>query len=169
MPIEIAREIARQGDARLSAILSLATAADLRSTTLCGIFGASSVGIGAAVLAGVASGHPTARLILGGAILAGGLFVAAFIAALSGVPRDFYIGGGNPDSLRDWSWADGKWRSEIEMLDATANRYAQSIAKNRRLLETGSKLVKGALWVAFASPIIGALAFFVAPLLRLPS
>jgi hypothetical protein len=32
MPIELAREIARQGDIRLSALMALATAADLRAT-----------------------------------------------------------------------------------------------------------------------------------------
>ncbi|MGH6840092.1 MAG: hypothetical protein ACREDT_15145 [Methylocella sp.] len=172
MPVEIAREIARQGDVRLSAMMSLATAADLRATTLCGIFGASSVAVGAAVLTDIASEHPMTRAIIGGAILAIGLFLAAFTAAFAGAPRDFYVGGGSPDSLRDWCWANGKWRDETEMLDATGNRYAQSIAKNGELLEMGSKLVRRALWIAFASPVVGALAFFVVPLLpsfRLPS
>jgi hypothetical protein len=48
-PLELAREIARQGETRLMAVMGLATAADARATTLCGIFGAGSIGLGAAV------------------------------------------------------------------------------------------------------------------------
>lgn len=103
MPIDLAREIARQGEVRLSAIMNLATAADLRATTLCGIFGAGFVGITAAVLAVLASNHPSSALIASGVILSFGLFVAAIFAARAGAPGDLFIGGGNPDSLREWS------------------------------------------------------------------
>jgi hypothetical protein len=164
MPVELAREIARQGEVRLTAIMSLATAADLRATTLCGIFGTSSVAIAAAVLAGIASDYPLIRLILGGVVVSAGLFMAAIIVAHAGAPRDLFIGGGNPDILREWSWDDGKWRNEVEMLDATASRYAASIAANRKLLELGSRRVRAALWVACTSPPIGVFAFFMQPL-----
>jgi hypothetical protein len=56
MPVELAREIARQGETRLAAIMSLATAADLRATTLTGIFGGASVAFIVAVLASFATG-----------------------------------------------------------------------------------------------------------------
>lgn len=46
MPLELARELSRQGQKRLDALISLATAADLRAATLCGIFGASAVAAG---------------------------------------------------------------------------------------------------------------------------
>jgi hypothetical protein len=163
--LELAREIARQGEARLAAIMSLATAADLRATTLCGIFGTSSVALTAAVLASIATGHAITGLILGGAVGAAGLFMAAFIAANAGAPRDLFIAGGNPDFLREWSWDAGKWRTEVEMLDATANRYAASIAANRDLLELGSKRVIAALWVAGASLPIGISAFVIQALI----
>jgi hypothetical protein len=74
MPIALAQEIARQGEARLAAIMALATAADLRATTLCGFFGASSVAAAAAVLASIASGHGSLSLSLAGGIVAFGLF-----------------------------------------------------------------------------------------------
>jgi hypothetical protein len=159
--LELAREIARQGEARLAAIMSLATAADLRATTLCGIFGTSSVALTAAVLASIATGHAITGLILGGFVGAAGLYMAAFLAANAGAPRDLYIAGGNPDILREWSWDVGKWRTEVEMLDATGSRYAASIAANRALLELGSKRVIAALWVAGVSLPIGILAFFI--------
>ena len=160
MPLELAREIARQGEARLAAITSLAIASDLRATTLCGIFGAASVAVAAAVLASITAGRPLG-LISAGAIVSVGLFGAALIAAHAGAPRDFFVGGGNPDILRDWSWHDDGWRSEAEMLDATACRYASSIAANRTLLEVNSKRVIASLCVAGCSLPIAVFAFFL--------
>jgi hypothetical protein len=145
--------------------MALATASDLRSTTLCGIFGASSVALAAAVLASIASGHAILRLSLGGGVVAFGFFMAALIVAHAGAPRDLFIAGGNPDILREWSWDAGKWRSEVEMLDATACRYAASIAANRELLELGSKRVIAALSVAGVSLPIGMVAFFLTGLI----
>jgi hypothetical protein len=160
MPLGLAREIARQGEARLTAITSLATAADLRATTLCGIFGAASVAVTAAVLASISANRPI-NLILAGAVVSLGLFGAALIAAHAGAPRDFFVGGGNPDILREWSWDGYKWRSEVEMLDATACRYAASIGANRKLLELSSRRVIAALCVAGSSLPIALIAFFV--------
>jgi hypothetical protein len=160
MPLELAREMARQGEARLAAITGLATAADLRATTLCGIFGASSIAVAAAVLASITAGRPVG-LILAGAIVSIGLFGAALIAANAGAPRDFFVGGGNPEILREWSWNGEGWRSEAEMLDATACRYAASIAANRELLELNSKRVVAALCLAGSSLPIASLAFLM--------
>ena len=164
MPLELAREIARQGDARLVALMNLATAADLRATTLFGILGAASVGIGTAVLAAMAantgSDHPFTRLIWAGIVTALGLFAGAIISAVSGAPRDFYVTGGDPDSLRQWSWTDDRWRSEVDMLDATAQRYAVSIARNKRILQSGSVRVNCAIVLALASPVVGTAVYF---------
>lgn len=155
MPIELAREIARQGEVKLVAIINLGTAADLRATALCGIFGAAAVGIGAAVLAALASDHPLDNLIAAGAFVSVGLFVAAVIAGIAGAPRDFFVAGGDPDSLREWSWHGRGWYSEAEMLDATGARYAKSIENNKRTLESGACRIKAALIVALASSAFG--------------
>lgn len=155
IPLDLAREIARQGDVRLTALMALATAADLRATTLCGIFGASAVGTGAAAFADFVSPHPSSPLIVAGTITAFGLFVAAVIAAMAGAPRDFYVAGGNPDVLREWSWIGHEWRSEVEMLDATANRYAQSITQDGEILRKGSLRITLSLAAAVVSPILG--------------
>lgn len=139
-PIELAREIARQGEVRLSSLMSLATAADLRATTLCGICGAGAIGLMAAVLALMASGsdHQSAPLIAGGVASSACLFISAIIAAVSGAPRDFYLNGGNPDTLRNCSWTGAGWRNEIEMLDATGVRYAHSVAANAAILRSNT-------------------------------
>ena len=102
--VDLAREIARQGEVRLTALTSLATAADLRPATLCGIFGATAVAIGAAALANGVSGHPIWTLIAAGMTASLGLFAAAIAAARAAMPQDFYVSGGNPDELRQWSW-----------------------------------------------------------------
>lgn len=162
IPVEVAREIARQGEERLRALMSLATAADFRATTLCGIFGAGAIATVAATLAYVASEGAAAPLIWSGGVMSAGLFIAAIITAQAGAPRDFYISGGNPDTLREWSWDAGNWRSEVDMLDATASRYAQSINRNREVLASGSRRVIWALWVAGASPFMALIAFAAA-------
>lgn len=171
MPAEVAREIARQGEVRLSALMDLATAADLRATTLCGICGAGSVGIMAAVLAVLSSDHQSWPLIAGGVVSSFCLFISAIIAAMSGAPRDFYLGGGNPDTLRNWSWTGAGWRNETEMLDATGDRYARSIAANAAILRSNTWRIQASLWIAGVSPIFGLLAFFICrfmPLARHP-
>jgi hypothetical protein len=159
IPLELAREIARQGEVRLTAITSLATAADLRATTLCGIFGAASVALAAAVLASITAGNHPIGLMLAGSVLAVGFFGSALTAAHAGAPRNFFVGGGNPEILREWSWSGDRWRSELEMLDATAGRYAASIETDRELLELNSKRLIRALWIAGSSLLIAPLTF----------
>jgi hypothetical protein len=160
IPIELAREIARQGDARLTALMGLATAADLRATTFCGILGAGSVGAAAAVLAVFVSEHRSAPLIAGGIVLSLGLFLGAICAAWASAPRDFFVGGGNPDKLRGWAWVGDHWRDEFEMLDASAERYARSIAANRTQLTSNSRWMKAALWIALATLVVSIATFF---------
>jgi hypothetical protein len=58
IPLEIATELARQGEVRLGAILTIAIAADSRANTLCGTLGAAGIAVGAAVLAEATSEHP---------------------------------------------------------------------------------------------------------------
>jgi len=159
-PIELLREIARQGEVRLNSLLALATAADLRATTLCGIFGAAAVGTSAATLASLTVADPNSSLILAGVVASLGLFIAAVVAAISGAPRNFYVGGGNPDRLRDWAWTGEGWRDIGEMLDATAMRYADIIEKNREILEAGSWRIIVSLGIGFASPCLAIIAYF---------
>lgn len=147
------------------AIMALATAADARATLLCGIFGAASVALGAAVLAYLGTDHHSARLIWSGTVTAVLLLAAAGIAAFAGAPRDFYIAGGMPKELRAWAWdRDGaRWRSEAEMLDGNAQRLADAIELDRRLLDRESRRVIHSLWVAASAVILGPTAYFVIP------
>jgi len=161
MPLELARNLAEQGAARLDAALALGTAPDARSTTLMGIFGASAVGVGGAVLGYVASAHlPSTPLVVAGSVTGVLLFVAALLTGVVARPTDFYVAGGDPSSLRAWSWTpDGLWRSEAEMLEATALRYAGHIKADIAVLESGNKLIHASLAVAAAAPLLGLVVF----------
>jgi len=163
IPLELAREIARQGEARLNAVMALSTAAVARATMLCGIFGAASIGLVAAVLAYVGTApHPAAELVWAGATTASLLFLAAVLAACAGAPRNFWLPGGMPRALRERAWDEGRWRSESELLDATAAGQAAAIDADRALIERESLIVRGSLWLALASMPIGIATYFVA-------
>jgi len=157
MPVELAREIARQGEARLDAIMDLSTAAVARATTLCGIFGAAGVTITAAVLAYLSSTQPARTLICGGSVTAFLLLVAAGLAAFAGAPRDFRIKGSSPAELTSWAARDSGWRTEVELLKAIGDRLAQAIETDRLLLEREAELIKWSLR-------FGALAVLLGPL-----
>jgi hypothetical protein len=98
---------------------------------------------------------------VGGALASLGFFVAAIIEAYAGAPRDFYIAGGIPNWLLEWSWNAGKWRTEQEMLEATACRYSESIAKNKKMLEHCGMKAKTGLWIGVFSAPISVVGFFI--------
>ena len=160
MPIELAREIARQGEARLDAIVDLSTAAVARATTLCGIFGAAGVTITAAVLAYLSSTRPTRALVLGGAMTAALLLIAGGLAAFAAAARNFWIKGASPTELTTWAASASGWRTEVQLLKVVSDRLAKAIEANRRLLEREARLVNWSLW-------LGALAVLVGPLVAL--
>lgn len=166
IPLGLAREIARQGEVRLNAVMALTTAAVARATTLCGVFGAASIALVAAVLAYVATApHLVVGLILGGAVPSALLFLSAILAGTAGAPRDFWLPGGMPRSLRDAAWSNGHWRSEEEVLDAMAAGLANAIETDRRHLEHESLIVRCSLWLSAVSAPAGILAYFAARLL----
>ncbi|MGH7082975.1 MAG: hypothetical protein ACREFV_10960 [Acetobacteraceae bacterium] len=158
--VELLREIACQGEARLDAALNLATSAELRATTLCGIFGTWAVTLEAAILTYLPSSHDHFALILAGAVAGGGFFIAAIVAGISGAPRHFHVAGGAPDELRTWSWTGANWRTADELLDATGQRYAQSIRTNEKTHRHGSRMIWISLAIGCTSPIIGGILYF---------
>ena len=164
IPVELAREIARQGEVRLEAILGLTTIAVARATSLCGIFGGSSVALGAAVLTYLTNGHPHVRIVAAGIVTSLLLLVAAMLAAFAGVSRNFYISGGLPEDLRTWSWNGTSWRTETEMLDAFGQRLSRSIEKNMWILARESRLLNWSLRAALIAIGAGLLTYAVAPL-----
>jgi hypothetical protein len=130
---------------------------------LCGVFGAAGIALGAAILAYLGAPPPhAAKFIASGTTTALLLLLASGVAGFSSASRDFWIAGGDPTQLRDWAWNGEKWRSEIEMLDATAQRLGNLIDKNRDLLAVGAQRVNAALLIALASIAAGVFAFCLA-------
>lgn len=159
LPLELAREIHRQGEARLNAITTIATAADLRATALCGVFGAGAVGVGGALLAYLP--QASSALTAGATTTAVLLFLAAIQAARSGAPVDFYVAGSDPKALRDYAWDGEQWRDEATVLDGIAqSTQADAIAHDRMVLLKGSNRLTVALWLGLASLPAG-LAFYL--------
>lgn len=148
IPVELAREIARQGEVRLEATLGITTIAVARGTSLCGIFGGGSIALGAAVLTYLTNGHPDVKVVTAGTVTSLLLLIAAVLAALAGVSRDFYISGGFPEDLRTWSWNGTRWRTEAEVLDAFGQRLSRSIEKSMWILARESRLLNWSLWSA---------------------
>lgn len=159
IPIEIARELVRQGEVNLTAVLTIALAADTRANTYCGIFGAAALTIGGAVSANTIAEKPFYELTGPGVIVALGLLVSAVICAFAGAPRDFRIPGANAN-LREWSWHGSQWRTEAEVLDATITRYGESIDADRTALEKGGRRLNVALVIALISFLAGAAYFY---------
>lgn len=161
MSLELAREMARQGEVRLAALVTIGVAADSRANTLCGIFFATATGVAAALVAclGFPIKIPT-TMFAAGIVVAATLFVAAIIAAISGRPRLFGVPGATPDKLRQWWSANAGWRDEASMLDATAIRYSTLIEQNKHVLEHNGKLFLCALMLAAMALPIGAFVAF---------
>ena len=109
LPAELARELVRQGEARLEALTDIGGGADMRATTLCGIFGAVAVGLGGTTLAQLSTPHPNMQLVCAGGITATFLLIASAASAFAAAPTDCWLGGGSPDLLRLWLWDQGKW------------------------------------------------------------
>src|ERR1700704_6631948 len=77
----------RGDEVMVKATLSLGNAADLRATTMMGVFGAVSVALFAAVATLVAGSRPPSwSLIIAGATTAVGLFLAAAFCAAAAWP-----------------------------------------------------------------------------------
>lgn len=160
-PVELAREIVREGEARLETTLALSTAAVARATTLCGIFCAASVALGAAVLAYLDVPSHFPGLVWAGTVTTVLLFVASALSAFAGAAREFWIKGAKPDELLKWAWdgEGGIWRSEAEMLKVAGDRLTKAIEGNRQLLKREGRYVNWSLWTALGSVVLGALTY----------
>jgi hypothetical protein len=162
IPKEVAREIARLGEIRLSASLTLALAADSRAVIVAGFLGVIATTVAVATLAYWIFAHLGGGLIYAGAVVATLLFVAMALALLSARATDFWVAGGDPDSLRSWAWDGEGWRSDTDLLDGSGARYQESISKNGDVLKNNGRLFNMALYIAVAALPAGLMAFLLA-------
>ena len=164
MPIGVAREIARQGEIRLGALLTTAIAADLRAITFAGLIGATATVVAAATLAHWTSAEPRRSLLWAGGVVAMLLFTAMALAIWTGRASNFRFPGGNPDSLREWAWDSdaGSWRDEAQLLDAAGGRYEESINRNAWFLIMNGRVFNAAICTSIAALPVGLVTFLLA-------
>ena len=158
-PIDLAREIARQGEVRLGATIALGIAADMRAATVGGILGATATAVTGAVLAHWISGQSQPEMIWAGSGVSALLFVAMVLCLLSARASSFMAPGGEPQAWRAWALVRNQWCGEAELLDATALRYDESINENRKQLSRNGRLFNWAL-ILFGLALPSGLTFF---------
>lgn len=143
---DVVQEIIREAEARLSAQLQTALAADQRSMTFAAIAGSAS----AAAIAG-AGGLFFVESLKGQSLFYGALalsvvfFAASLLAALSARPADWEFVGNVPSA-----WVDDvtEGKSLKSSLAEMAEHYDGMILNNRKSMVRSAKLFKAALWLA---------------------
>jgi hypothetical protein len=153
VPPESVQELHRQAETCLSGTIQLGIAADQRATTLTGIFGAGSVAILAAIATVMAGSSPHKPFILGAAVMAALLFVAALTSAMAGAPADFHVGGYEPKRFIR-SASDPVW-----MLRYAVTDMQDRIDFNRAVLERSAQRLRAAMVFALAAIPFGVMVF----------
>jgi|SRR5271156_465992 len=150
------REFLSRGQEMVTATLSLAHGADLRNTTMMGIFGAVGVALFAAGAAIFAGSHPSWALAGGAMTAAIGLFIASAICAIAARPIDFFISGFEPKQLVNSSARNDQDRTRV-LIAVIQDR----IDHNRESLARSARLTVIAMCVGAASLAVGAAAFLL--------
>lgn len=141
----------RGGEEMVKATLSLGHAADLRATTIMGIFGAIGVALFAAVATLIAGSRaPSWPLVISGATTAMGLFLAAAFCAAAAWPRHFFVAGFEPRNLLNSSARQEQYRTRV-LIAVTQDR----IDHNRRAIDRAARLLMTAVWIAGGSLLGG--------------
>jgi hypothetical protein len=150
-------EFLRGGEEMVKATLSLGHAADLRATTVMGIFGAVGVALFAAVATIIAGSHPAScALISAGTTTAMGLFLAAAFSAAAAWPRYFFVAGFEPRNLLNSSARQDQYRTRA-LIAVTQDR----IDYNRRAINRAARLMMTSVCIAGGSLLAGIIVFLV--------
>jgi hypothetical protein len=148
VPEEAVKELHRQAETCLGGTVQLAIAADLRATTMAGIFGAGCVALLAAIATVLASNVPYYPFVGGAASMAFCLFVAALASGMAATPTDFHVGGYEP-KLFIPSATDVVW-----MLRYAIDDMQVRIDLNRTVLErSAGRLRVGMAFAVLAIPL----------------
>jgi hypothetical protein len=143
----------RGGEQLIKSTLTLGQGADLRATTMMGMFGTVAVALFAAAVTLFAGPHPSWPLIAGAATTAFGLFIAASFCAAAAWPREFYVAGFEPRNLiANSSAKNDQFRARV-LIAVTQDR----IDHNRRAIGRAACLLMAALWSAGISLLAGGL------------
>jgi len=154
VPDAVVSEFHRLAAENLDGTIQIAIAADVRATTLAGIFGGGSVALLAAVATIIAGGVEKYQMfVLPSVIAAICLFFGAALCAWSGRPIDFFVGGYEPKLLQqsatDLTWML-RYAAEDMQVRIDANRAA--LARDAKYLQCG--MIAAILGVATAGIIL---------------
>jgi len=142
------------GDELVRSTLALGHGADLRATTIMGMFGTTGVALLAAVATLFVAERPYWPLIGGGATIALGLFVATGFCAAGAWPRNFFVAGFEPRNLLHSGAIDDRYRVRI-LVAVTQDR----IDHNRRSIDRAAKFLMRGICVAGLSLLLGVASF----------
>jgi hypothetical protein len=145
----------RVGEEMVRSTLSLGHGADLRATTMMGIFGAVGMALFAATATLVAASHPYWPAIIAATVAASGLFLASAFCAAAAWPRYFFVAGFEPRSLINSSARNDRFRARV-LIAVVQDR----IDHNRRAITRAARLAMAAVWIAGFS-VAGAIAVFL--------
>jgi hypothetical protein len=143
VPDSVVPEFHRLASETLDGTIQIALAADVRATTLAGIFGGASVALLAAIATILAGNSaPYHILLLPSFVASFCLFVAATLCAWSSRPIDFFMGGYEPrliqESAKDMNW----------MLRFATEDIQTRIDANKAALSTGAKFLQCGMAIA---------------------
>jgi len=154
---EAAREVVRETEAFLGAQLTLAVAADQRSSSMASIFTAAGAGliVGLIALASTNDARDPSALgiYLGGGFASLLFLVAAIRCVYAALPVGFQVPGNVAES----------WKADIEngrslrcALGEQAENYDGKIAANDKVLKHNAALFKSGAIIAVWAPVAGA-------------
>lgn len=154
--LELVKEILREGESYLQAQLSLALAADQRSSVVAGLFTAAAAAIIAGLITLASSEHPSHPLAIyaGGTVSVTLLIAGASLCIWAARPVNFYVSGNEPK----------KWYKDVEaprelrvLLGEQAQLYQEMIEDNNKALRRNSQLFLAGGIAGIAAPVAGAI------------
>jgi hypothetical protein len=151
LPGDVQRELLRQGEEQVRAMLQTGLAADQRAATTMSIFGAVGVGLVVASASLAASGDRPGWLLVSAALVAAlALFAGAALGAFAMRPIDFFAVGFDPSELIQSDAIKPDY-----LLPLLIVRQGERAAANRRKMERAAKAYVAGLILAAAGALGG--------------
>jgi hypothetical protein len=151
IPSDIAREIARHGELRVNALMTVAIAADQRAMTFASSMAAAATATLAAGIASVAASTLPSNLFLPCMMATLCFWIACVLSAMQARPNLFFPPGNHPKNL----YGDAEYLAGplSQSLGWDAENYQEIIEQNEACLKKNGRLMKAAIWIAALAPV----------------
>jgi hypothetical protein len=151
---KIIQEIIREAEAYLQAQLSLAIAADQRSSVMASVFAAGAAAVMAGLMTLAASDHAQAyvAIYVGGIVASALMLAGAALCIRAAQPTDFAVPGNMPAC-----WYDdiGKAKDFKLLLGEQAEIYQSQIAENNATLTANARYFAWGARLSIGAPLVG--------------